>query len=125
MVLHSVEDRDENADGALGVVAVGGGGLAGVLVGRSVLTAGKEGAGEVADGGYDYGEVVAAVPEAVVGGLIAEDLGDGGSVWMRERLWGGGTSIRPTTMEREGICEKMLLACHDGDDELEAYDAGW
>lgn len=89
MVLHSVEDRDENADGALGVVAVGGGGLVGVLVGRSVLTAGKEGAGEVADGGYDYGEVVAAVPEAVVGGLIAEDLGDGGSVWMRERMWGG------------------------------------
>ncbi len=38
------------------------------------MAAGEEGAGEVADGGYDYGEVIAAVPEAVVGGLIAEDL---------------------------------------------------
>lgn len=78
MVLHGVEDRDKDADGALGVVAVGGGGLVGGLVGRRGVTAGEEGAGEVADGGYDYGEVVAAVPEAVVGGLIAEDLRDGG-----------------------------------------------
>lgn len=103
MVLHGVEDRDEDADGALGVVAVGGEGLVGVLVGRRVLAAGEEGAGEVADGGYDYGEVITAVPEAVVGRLIAEDLGGWGLVWIRERFWGGGTSIRPTTMEREGI----------------------
>lgn len=36
---------------------------------------GEEGTGEVADGGYDDSEVVAAVPEAVVGRLVAEDLG--------------------------------------------------
>jgi len=79
MVLHGVEDRDEDADGALGVVALGGGGLVGVF-GVVVLAAGEEGAGQIADRGYDHGKVVAAVPEAVVGGLIAEDLGDGGSV---------------------------------------------
>ena len=38
--------------------------------------AGEERASEVADGGYDYGEVVATVPEAVVGCLIAEYLGE-------------------------------------------------
>lgn len=42
------------------------------------MAAGEEGAGEVADGGDDVGEVVAAFPEAVVGGLVAEDLVDGG-----------------------------------------------
>lgn len=85
MVLHGVEDRDEDADGAVGVVAVGGGGGG---VGRGVA-AGEEGAGEVADGGYDYGEVVAAVPEAVVGGLVAEDLGVGDLV-RGQRFPGGG-----------------------------------
>ena len=45
---------------------------------------GEEGAGEVANGGYDCGEVVATVPEAVVGGLVAEDLvWRGGVSWMR------------------------------------------
>lgn len=50
-----------------GVVWVGG-----VRLGSA---AGEEGPGEVADGGYDYGEVVAAVPEAIVGCLVAEYLG--------------------------------------------------
>ncbi len=36
--------------------------------------AGEERASEIADRGYDYGEVVASVPEAVVGCLIAEYL---------------------------------------------------
>ena len=66
MVLGGVEDGDEDADDTLGFDAVGEGRAVGV---------GEEGAGEVADGGYDYGEVVAAVPETVVGGLVAEDLG--------------------------------------------------
>ena len=39
----------------------------------------EEHAGEVSDGGYDYGEVVAPFPEAVVGGLITEDLEGRGS----------------------------------------------
>lgn len=38
------------------------------------MARGEEGAGEVPDGGYDDGEVVAAVPEAVVGCLVAKYL---------------------------------------------------
>ena len=66
MVLCGVKDSDEDADNAVGFGAVG--------EGRAVRV-GEEGAGEVADGGDDYGEVVAAVPEAVVGGLVTEYLG--------------------------------------------------
>ena len=36
--------------------------------------AGEERASQIADRGYDYGEVVASVPEAVVGCLVAEYL---------------------------------------------------
>ena len=76
MVLHGVEDCDKDADGALGVVAARERGLTVGARGGGVrvVAAGEEGAGEVADGGYDYGEVIAAVPETVVGGLVAEDL---------------------------------------------------
>jgi len=46
--------------------------------------------------------VVATVPEAVIGGLVAENLGrllaGGLGGWVGE-----GTSIRPTTIERLGI----------------------
>jgi len=38
------------------------------------VAADEEGTSEVADGGYDYCEVVASVPEAVVGSLVTEDL---------------------------------------------------
>ena len=72
MVLGRVEDGDQDADDLLGVLTVGGGGC----WGRK--GAGDEkGAGEVPDAGYYDREVVAAVPEAVVGGLVAEDLGGG------------------------------------------------
>lgn len=39
------------------------------------MAADEKRAGEVADGGYDYGEMVTTVPESVVGRLISEDLG--------------------------------------------------
>lgn len=45
-----------------------------IVSGRGLETACKKGAGEVTDRSYDSGEVIAAVPEAVVGRLIAEDL---------------------------------------------------
>ena len=45
-----------------------------VVSGGCFEAACKKGAGEVTDRGYDCGEVIAAVPEAVVGRLIAEDL---------------------------------------------------
>lgn len=53
----------------------GEGGWVRLIISRGSLeTACKKGAGEVTDRGYDCGEVIAAVPEAVVGRLIAEDL---------------------------------------------------
>lgn len=67
MILSCVENSDEDADDALGFHAITEWGAMGI---------GKEGAGEVADGGYDDGEIITAVPEAVVGCLVAEDLGD-------------------------------------------------
>lgn len=45
-----------------------------IFSGGSLEAACEKGAGEVTDRGYDCGEVIAAVPEAVVGRLIAEDL---------------------------------------------------
>lgn len=38
------------------------------------MAAEEKRASEVADGGNDHGEVVAAVPETIVGRLISEDL---------------------------------------------------
>lgn len=77
MVLGGVQDCNQDPHYALGGGAVGVcgiGGLGGVAVG-AVVAAGEEGAGEVADGGDDFSEVVASFPEAVVGCLVAEDLG--------------------------------------------------
>lgn len=68
MILRSVQYCDENADDKLSVMAVCGRGL------RIRRTGDQEGTCEVANGGYDDAEVVAAVPKTVVGGLIAENL---------------------------------------------------
>lgn len=101
MVLRSVKDGDEDAYHALGIsfVAVCDGDLAGG-VGYGT---GKERTGEVTNGGYDHGEVITAVPEAVVGGLIPEDLRISLVYGCGCAFVGGGTSIRPTTMDRLGI----------------------
>lgn len=101
MVLCGVEDGDEDADYAFCVCkggrgeGAGGGGWGGG-------GAGEEGAGEIADGGYDYGEVVAAVPETVVGCLVSKylDIVKLVGVVLAE---GWRTSMRPTTIERLGI----------------------
>ena len=66
VVFGGVEDGDEDFDGAFGGGTGGWGGGGGVD--------GEDCAGEVADGGDDGGEEEAAVPEAIVGGLVAEDL---------------------------------------------------
>lgn len=66
------------------------------------MAAEEKRASEIADGGYDYSEVVAAVPETIVGRLISEDL----VCISRTQLMGrrrGFTSMRPTTIERLGI----------------------
>ena len=74
MILGGVEYSNENADDAFSLCVVGGVGRRRIVCGRGWVAAGKKGAGEVADGSYDHGEVVASVPEAIVGGLVTEDL---------------------------------------------------
>ena len=110
VVLGRVEDGDQDADDLLGVLTVGGGGCGG---GKGAGD--EESAGEVADGGDYYREVITAVPEAVVGGLVAKDLGRGFQIAEEgkrgmERGGGRRTSMRPTTMERLGICGRLELA---------------
>ena len=81
VVLDGVGDGHEDAEGAFDVGAFGG-----VEGGVVVAGAGEDGAGDVADAGDDYAEVIAAVPEAVVGCLVAEDeheaddYGEGGDL---------------------------------------------
>lgn len=65
MVLGGIEDGDEDADNTLGFNPVG----------KSVaMRICEERSSEVADRSYNDGEVVPAVPETIVGGLVAEDL---------------------------------------------------
>ena len=90
VVLGGEEDGDEDLDDALGLGAVGGTGMWVVVGGGEVEAAGEDHAGEVADVGDHAGEVVAPVPEAVVGGLVAEDLGGwllGLWFWGKEGGW--------------------------------------
>lgn len=63
--------------------------------GGSEGVTGQKGACEVADGGYDYGEIVAAVPKAIVRRLITEDL-DGFS-WTRKSLLVGNETYQHET----------------------------
>lgn len=66
MILGGIENGNENANDAFSFHAFGEWVAMGV---------GEERAGKITDGGYYDGEMVAAVPEAIVGGLITEDLG--------------------------------------------------
>ena len=86
MIFGGVEDGYEYMNDSLGVCTVDGGEFS-LSCGAGRAAAGKEGASEVADGGYDDGEIVATVPEAVVGCLVAEDLRFGiseGDYWSME-----------------------------------------
>ncbi len=72
MVLCGIEDCNQDANNAFGI-----GSVRDTLVGiRSERATGQKGACKVADGRYDNGEIVAAVPKAVVTCLVAEDLGN-------------------------------------------------
>lgn len=70
VVLHGERDRHEDAHGALDVLPLRGG--QGLAAG-AVVGVGEDGTDQVTDGGVDGVEAVATVPEAVVGGLVAED----------------------------------------------------
>lgn len=65
MIFCGIKNGDEDANDAFGLDTVGDGGAVGISEKR---------AGKVADAGDNNGEVIAAIPEAVVGGLIAEHL---------------------------------------------------
>lgn len=88
MVLHSEGDGHEDADGALDV-----GPLRGGHGRRGGVAVGEDGADQVADGGVHGIQAVAAVPEAVVGGLVPEDEhqtdddGEGGDLYIQIHLY--------------------------------------
>lgn len=65
MVLCCVENGDEDANDAFRLDAVGD---------RGAVRIGEKGAGKVADASDNNGQVIAAIPEAVVGSLVTKDL---------------------------------------------------
>ena len=102
MVFRGIEDGNEDADHTFGIGTVGWRGWWRGWRGD------EEGTGEVADAGYDHCEVVATVPEAIVRGLIAENLVSCELEGMRVGISKAEkrTSMRPTTIERLGICKQ-------------------
>lgn len=74
MVFDGVEDRDQDPHDALHVRALSGKDRWRRIDGGGVVAASQESAGKIADRGNDDGEMIAAVPESIVGRLIAEDL---------------------------------------------------
>ncbi len=70
MVLRGIENCNQDANNAFSV-----GSVRDTLVGIRIEGAtGQKGACKVADGRYDDGEIVSAVPKAIVTCLVAEDL---------------------------------------------------
>lgn len=72
VILRSIENCNQDADNTFSVGLV----CETLFRGGSEGVTGQKGACEVADGGYDYGEIVAAVPKAIVRCLVTEDLDD-------------------------------------------------
>lgn len=70
MIFGGIENCNQDADNAFGVGSVD----ESLIAMRGNGATGQKGACQVTDGRYDYGEIVAAVPKAVVGCLVAEDL---------------------------------------------------
>lgn len=73
MVLHRVRDGHKDAQGALDVLLFGRGEWGGGLHVTAIVAVRGNGADEVADAGGEGIHAVTAVPEAIVGGLVAED----------------------------------------------------
>lgn len=84
MVFRRVENCDQNLHHSLGIGSIGLARALGIWAcGRrrrrrqrllAVMATGEERPSEVADGGDDDGEVIAAIPETVVGGLVSKNL---------------------------------------------------
>ena len=70
---------------------------------RGSVAASENRTGEVSNAGYDNGEVITAFPEAIIGGLVAEYLKSSSAGGLKKRVRGKFTSMRPTTMDNEGI----------------------
>ena len=82
MVFRGEENCGKDFDDPFGRGSVGSMGLWRMLVG---IATGEDCASEVSDTGYNDGEVVPTFPEAVVRGLVAEDLVRGSAIGFR---WG-------------------------------------
>ena len=107
MEFYGIEDGNHNTDGPFGVHEVGAAGdKRSGGEGRGVA-AGKEHAGEVADGGYNDCKMITAIPKTVIRSLISEDLCRKSLEGCMETVQGlrecGRTSIRPTTIDKLGI----------------------
>ena len=103
MILGGIKDRNKNADGSFGI---GSCGLPRTpSLGRILVydAAGQKRAGEIADAGYNSRQMVAPVPESIVGGLVPEDLRRMVSPGLYGTRKDDHTSMRPTTMDKLGI----------------------
>ena len=107
MIFGGVKNCNQDADNAFGVSAV----CETLIPVRSDGATGQKRACKVTHGRYDYSEIVAAVPKAVVGCLVTEDLygiskdfGRLGKYAIREL-----TSMRPTTIDKLGIWNAVIL----------------
>ena len=105
MVFGCIENCDQDLDNAFRVRPFRLNGD----VGGGLVAAGQKRPCEIADRGYDDGEVVAAVPEPIVRGLVLEDLVESVSlrIVLLERR-DQRTSISPTTIERLGIYHHVV-----------------
>ena len=106
MIFGGVQDCNQDANNAFGIHSVR---KTMIRVGRDGVT-GEKGACEVADGRYDYGEIIAAIPEAIVGCLITEDLdGVSSSIWIPF----DGQQDSPASDQRQltSLGSVMLLVC--------------
>ena len=70
MIFGGVKNCNQDADDAFGVSSI----RESMIPVWGDGARGQKGACKVTDGRYDYSEIVAAVPKAVVGGLVSEDL---------------------------------------------------
>ena len=106
MIFGGIKDCNQDADNAFGVGSVG----ESLNAVRGDGATSQEGACKVTDGRYDYGEIVAAVPKAVVGCLVTEDLYMALIKILEVQQVGDKlTSMRPTTIDKLGIWSAVIL----------------
>ncbi len=121
MIFRGKEDCNQDADDAFSVGSVR---ESLIRVGSDGAT-GQKGACEVAYRSYDYGEVVAAVPKAIVGCLVTKDLEEFSSFVEFSEQTVRITSMRPTTIDKLGIWNAVSLLLERHSLLVLTYDACW